>query len=155
MSRAPATQIASFHLDAPLVQVLPLFTAEGERSWAPGWDPEILSGQGERGSVFRTRDETGVETTWIVTEFDPSQGRASYARLKRGSNIGLVDVVCSTPAGGGTDVSVRYTVTGTSPEGVRFVDDFLKPDSYREMIEEWHTATAAILAKQKSLKDQG
>jgi hypothetical protein len=136
-------------LDAPLAQVLPLFTAEGERVWAPGWDPEILSGQGERGSVFRTRGHDGIETTWIVTEFSPSQGRASYARLKEGSNMGLVDVVCSTPAGGGTDVSVRYTVTGTSPEGIRFVDEFLRPDSYRAMIEEWHTATAAAVATHK------
>ena len=35
----------------------------------------------------------------------------SYARVALGSKIGLVDVVCTDSAGGGTDVSVRYTLT--------------------------------------------
>ena len=37
MSAPPATQVRSFRLEAPLARVFPLFTAEGERSWAPGW----------------------------------------------------------------------------------------------------------------------
>ena len=95
MSESPATQIRSFRLDAPLAGVFPLFTAEGERAWAPGWEPTILSGAAERGSAFVTRGHTGIETTWIVTDYRPSEGRVSYARLAQGSNIGLVDVVCT------------------------------------------------------------
>jgi hypothetical protein len=44
MSAAPATQVRTFHLNAPLARVFPLFTAQGERAWAPGWEPRILSG---------------------------------------------------------------------------------------------------------------
>jgi|SRR6185312_3633715 len=146
MSAIPQTQVRGFHLDAPLTRVIPLFTAEGERSWAEGWAPEILSGAGERGSVFRTV-HGGKTTTWIVTDYRPAEGRASYARLAEGSNMGLVDVICTASAKGGTDVSVRYTLTAVSAEGQQFVAGFLDPKHYQAMIEEWHSATAAVIGK--------
>jgi hypothetical protein len=145
MSGTPATRVRSFHLDAPLERVLPLFTALGEKAWAPGWEPEILSGREERGSVFRTvRD--GRETTWIVVEYRPAEGRASYARLAQGSNMGLVDVRCTAAAGGGTEVSVRYTLTGLDAQGRAFVGEFLQPQQYGRMIDEWRVLVSAALA---------
>jgi hypothetical protein len=147
MSAPPATQVRSFRLDAPLARVMPLFTAEGERSWAPGWEPVILSGDVERGSAFLTRAHTGIETTWIVTDYRPDEGRVSYARLAQGSNIGLVDVICTGAEEGGTVVSVRYTLTGVSEQGRAFVREFLEPEHYARMIEEWRVATSAALAR--------
>jgi len=146
MSEQPATQVRSFRLEAPLERVFPLFTAEGERSWAPGWEPTILSGAVERGSAFVTRAHSGIETTWIVADYRPAEGRVSYARLAQGSNIGLVDVTCTTAEGGGTVVSVRYTLTGVSDSGRAFVREFLEPAHYGRMIDEWQVATNAALA---------
>ena len=146
MSDQPATQIRSFRLNAPPARVFPLFTAEGERQWAPGWEPLILSGAVERGSAFVTRAHSGVETTWIVADYRPAEGRVSYARLAQGSNIGLVDVTCTAADGGGTLVSVRYTLTGVSEQGQAFVREFLEPAHYAKMIDEWHVATSAALA---------
>jgi hypothetical protein len=148
MSAPPATQVRSFRLEAPLARVFPLFTAEGERSWAPGWEPAILSGAVERGSAFMTRSHSGIETTWIVTDYRPAEGRVSYARLAHGSNIGLVDVTCTPAEGGGTVVTVRYTLTGVSEQGRTFVREFLEPEHYSRMIEEWRVATSAALAKE-------
>jgi hypothetical protein len=149
MSAPPvASQVRSFRLDAPLSRVMPLFTAEGERSWAPGWEPVILSGDVERGSSFVTRGHSGIETTWIVADYRPAEGRVSYARLAQGSNIGLVDVTCAQAEGGGTVVTVRYTLTGVSEQGKIFVREFLDPQHYANMIEEWRVATSAALAKQ-------
>lgn len=145
MSRVPSTQVRSFHLDAPVAQVFPLFTALGEKAWAPGWEPELLSGREERGSVFRTV-HGGRETTWIVLDYIPSEGRVSYARLAQDSNMGLVDVQCSAAAGGGSDVRVRYTLTGLNPQGQAFVTEFLDPVHYARMIEEWRTAISKALA---------
>ena len=147
MSAPPAaTQVRSFRLEAPLARVFPLFTAEGERSWAPGWEPLMLSGAVERGSAFSTRAHSGIETTWIVADYRPAEGKVSYARLAQGSNIGLVDVICTTVAGGATDVSVRYTLTGVSEQGRAFVREFLEPEHYSRMIEEWRVATSAALS---------
>ena len=143
----PRTRSGTFHLDAPRAQVLPLFTAQGERDWAPGWDPVMLSGAGERGSAFRTRQPDGRTTTWIVIEHRPAEGRAGYARLAEDSNIGLVDVVCTEAAGGGTDVSVRYTLTPLHAGAEHFVEHFLSAEHYDRMMEEWRAATSAALAR--------
>src|SRR3569623_1416684 len=151
MSVEPLSRIHTFHLDAPLARVLPLFTAEGERSWAEGWDPEVLSGGESRGSVFRTHN-ADRQTVWIVTDTRPEEGRVSYARLALGSNMWLVDVHCTRAVAGGTDVSVRYTLTPISEEGERFVHDFLAPDQYDAMIEEWRVATAKALAAQSKVQ---
>jgi hypothetical protein len=145
MSRVHATQVRSFLLDAPPGRVFPLFTALGEKEWAQGWDPELLSGRVERGSVFRTT-HGGRETTWIVVEYRPAAGRVSYARLAHGSNMGLVDVRCTAAATGGTEVSVRYTLTGLNPQGDAFVTDFLDSSHYSRMIEEWRAALERALA---------
>jgi hypothetical protein len=147
MPRAPRTQMRSFHLDAPRERVFPLFTARGEREWAPGWDPVVLSGAEERGSAFQTRNHQGQTTTWIVIDYRPSEGRVSYARLAHGSNIGLVDVICTESTKGGTDVSVAYTLTPLQQQAEAFVDEFLDPRQYERMIDEWRAATSAVLAR--------
>lgn len=141
---APPAQLRSFHLDAPLERVFPLFTALGEKAWAEGWAPELLSGREERGSVFRTA-HNGRETVWIVVDYRPSEGRVSYARLAQGSNMGLVDVGCNLAPDGGTEVSVRYTLTGLDAHGRAFVNEFLDPSHYGRMIEEWRMAISKAL----------
>lgn len=145
MYHTPPTQVRSFHVDAPIARVFPLFTALGEKAWAQGWAPELLSGREERGSVFRTV-HNGHETTWIVVDYRPTEGRVSYARLAQGSNIGLVDVQCGATSRGGTEISVRYTLTGLNAQGEAFVSRFLEPEQYSRMIEEWRTAISAALA---------
>jgi hypothetical protein len=45
MPNPPATQMRTFHLEAPLARVFPLFTADGERVWAPGWEPRSEAGE--------------------------------------------------------------------------------------------------------------
>ena len=148
MSATPASQARSFHLDAPLAKVFPLFTPIGERSWVPGWEPTILSGCEERGTVFRTHAHGTPDTTWIVTEYRPLAGVVSYARLAQDSNIGLVDVICTEARSGGTNVNVRYTLTSLCESGQEFVNGFLSEDHYAKMIEEWRVATNAALLLQ-------
>lgn len=145
MCMPPSTQIRGFHLDAPIARVFPLFTALGEKAWAQGWEPQLLSGREERGSAFRTIHD-GRETTWVVIDYRPAEGCVSYARLAEGSNIGLVDVHCSATGGGGTDVSVRYTLTGLDAQGQAFVSRFLDPEHYGRMIEDWRESITAALS---------
>ena len=146
MPSLPRSRTDTFHLDAPRDRVFPLFTARGERDWVPGWDPLILSGGEERGSAFQT-GPPGQTTTWIVIDYRPAEGRASYARLAQSSTIGLVDVVCTELAAGGTEVSVSYTLTPLNEAATGGVEDFLEPQRYHRMIEEWRAATAEALMR--------
>jgi hypothetical protein len=83
--------------------------------------------------------------SWLVIEYRPAQGRVSYARLVHDSNIGLVDVCCAKSRRGGTDVSVRYTLTPVSEDGRAVVADFMAEERYTDMIEEWRVATSQAL----------
>lgn len=141
----PHSNTRRFHLDAPCSRVFPLFTAAGEKQWAEGWDPTLLSGNERRGSAFQTRHPDGQVTTWIVTEYDPVAGRVSYARLAEGSNIGLVDVRC-TKDGNGSAIDVTYTLTGLSPKGDAFASAFTADAHYAAMIDEWQRALMKALA---------
>ena len=144
MASQPLSNSRHFHLDAPCAQVFPLFTVRGEKAWAPGWNPEMLSGDAARGSVFRTHHAES-ETVWIVTDYRPDHYKASYARLVQGSNMGLVDVACREDSGG-SSVSVRYTLTGLNKEGDAFVREFLSDPHYARFIEEWRTTISAALS---------
>jgi Polyketide cyclase / dehydrase and lipid transport len=147
MPAPPASQTGSFHLDAPPARVFPLFTAAGERAWAPGWDPEMLSGDVERGSVFRTFAH-GHETTWIVTDYQADAHHVSYARLLQGMNIGLVDVRCDAD-GSGTRVSVRYTLTPLTPAAEPAVRERLEPSHYAAFMQEWQQAIGTALEAER------
>ena len=104
----------------------------------------MLSGSEERGSAFITTAGSGHTVTWVVTDYRPAEGRVSYARLVHDSNIGLVDVLCTTVRGG-TDVSVRYTLTPVSKAGKSFVGDFMTDENYTKMIDEWRVSTGKAL----------
>jgi hypothetical protein len=59
--------------------------------------------------------------------------------------MGLVDVRCSPTAGGGSEISVRYTLTGLNPQGQEFVTHFLDSGHYGRMMKEWRTSLAKAL----------
>lgn len=148
MTASPLSQTRSFRLDASCERVFPLFTPVGERAWAAGWNPEMLSGGEERGSVFRTLAHE-AETLWIVADYQPDHGRVSYARLKLGSNFGLVDVQCRG-VGDASEIEVRYTLTGVSPAGEAFVREFLADDHFGAFIAEWKRDIDTVLSSSDS-----
>lgn len=133
----PRSCSASFVLAQPLAAAMDRFTALGERAWAPGWSPELISGHEERGSVFATTNADGVHTHWIVVAFDRAAGQASYARLAHGSHMGLVDVRCRALDASRTEVTVTYTLTPLSDAGAKLVAEMLEPAAYAGFIAGW------------------
>ena len=130
----------SFALPAPLTEVMPLFTAEGERAWAPGWEPVYPdSSAHELGQVWTTSGHT--ETTWITVQADPSCVR--YARVAHGDSAGIV-TVSYAPDAAGTLVTVSYDLTALSAASEQRLAQFAS--SYDEMMEDWRQHTAAALA---------
>jgi hypothetical protein len=105
----------SFGLDVPAREAIGMFTPEGERAWAPGWDPEYAAGISESpGTVFTTQG--GAETIWVVLEIDRVGCRAAYARVTPGQHAGTVRVHCADADEGNCTVSVTYDMT-VLPEG--------------------------------------
>lgn len=145
MQRVTMKAEAGFELNLSMEDALPLFTAEGERLWAPGWEPEVL-GAGA-GSVFVTRAGDS-ETTWVVVDYDASRGIARYARWVPDVQAGLVEVHCTALAPDRSAVRVRYTLTPLSAAAVGTVGAFLEPQRFAAFIEGWRRSivTAGLAA---------
>ena len=141
----PRSRTHAFVLEQPVTTAIEWFTALGERDWAPGWEPELISGHEARGSVFTTVGADHARTHWIVVAFDRRAGQASYARLAHGSHMGLVDVHCRALAPMRTEVSVTYTLTPLSDSGEKLVAEMLEPARYRAFIGGWKVAIESSL----------
>jgi hypothetical protein len=129
----------SFTLPATLDRVMPLFTAEGERAWAPGWEPTYAdSSEHEIGQVWTTAGPP--ETTWVTIQADDDCVR--YARLAPGYSAGIVTVACRAHADG-TEVTTSYDMSALSPAGEKRLAEFAS--AYDEMLEHWRLHTTAAL----------
>lgn len=135
MVRAMMTAEAGFELALCAKDALSLFTAEGERGWVPGWEPERLGGDGV-GSVFVTR-LGGTETVWVVVDYDPQRGIARYARQVAGVQAGLVEVQCTDSDDGRCAVHVRYSLTPLSDAAILGVAEFLNAQRFADAIANW------------------
>ncbi len=130
----------SFVLAGPLDAVLPLFTAEGERRWAPGWEPIWAddSHEHEIGEVWTTAGPPF--TTWITVEAGADLVR--YARVASGDSAGLVTVTCAENSGR-TTVTVDYDLSALSDAGAERLEHFAA--SYDDMLAHWqHHAARAL-----------
>jgi uncharacterized protein (TIGR00369 family) len=110
-------------LNGPVERVFPLFSPVGEKSWVPGWDPELLHPPGASwrdGLIFRTAEDSGP-AVWIVSDLDVATHRVTYHRVEPSLYVARIDVTCEEVSAGVTDVSTAYTFVGLSEEGNRAI----------------------------------
>ena len=138
------THTETFRIDQPAEIVFPLFSAEGENRWAPGWDYQPLSGTDctQEDFIFLTKSHdhasSGEDTIWIVKRYDPQAYIVQYYRVEPGEKVGLVTVRCLEVEGGATDVEVTYHYTALSDRGRKFLASFTA-EGYKEFIAGWKT----------------
>ena len=138
----------SFHIDASLDRVFPMFTPEVERSWAHGWNPEYVfpaDGRTTQGMVFRT--EHNGPKTWVMTVYDPADHRVAYVNVSPDMVI-QISVNCRSE-GNGTRAEVSYLHTALSENGNKFVDDYTQ-ERHEKQMEHWRGAISEALAGEKT-----
>ena len=121
------------------------FTPEGERQWAPGWDPTYAAGAPAElapGLVFET-EAHGARTTWVVTHSGPRE--LAYSRVMPGEQAGIVTVRCE-PDGDGTVAHVTYRLTALGPEAARRLVDF--EAAYPRLMRLWGELIGKALASE-------
>jgi hypothetical protein len=119
----------TLHVALPPARAAALFTPEGERPWAPGWDPAYPGGRD--GPVFTTG---AGATVWLAL------GGLRYARVTPGLQAGIVEVRCD-PDGAGTRARVGYDLTALSAAA-----DLEHFDAqFADQLREWERRIAATL----------
>ena len=116
--RARSKERFAFTARAPIEQVAPLFGADKERVWAPGWDPHFvhpMPASDEEGMVFIVA-HSHLRSVWVNTEFDPKAGRIQYVYVIPDTMVTMITLKL-TPEGNRTQVEVEYDRTALSEEG--------------------------------------
>jgi hypothetical protein len=141
---------AEFEISQPVQSVFPLFTPEGEKLWAPGWDYDNLMGTNSLDEDYlfltRSRDHAAREAIWIVKRYTPERHRVQYYKIEPGEKVGIIEVACAALSSGSTEVQVTYRYVGLSETGNRSVERFTNKD-YEAFIEEWKRLIESYFAK--------
>jgi hypothetical protein len=107
----------------PREQAIAMFTAEGERRWAEGWDPQYPEpGRREGAGAVFTTAHGAHQTTWIMVDQHPEGVR--YARVTPGMTAGTVAVDVLSTDTDSTRVAVTYDLTALSVEGEHWLATF-------------------------------
>jgi hypothetical protein len=133
-----ASFTGDFTVNGTVDEVFPLFSPDGERSWVPEWDPELLHPRGavwQEGLIFRTREECG-DAIWIVRRLDQSHHIVAYDRVEPERYVARVKVQCSAAGQGRTDVTTTYEFIGLSDTGNHEIGA-MTPDAYAAKMRRW------------------
>ena len=150
---------ASFKINQPADMLFPLFSAEGEKYWVPGWDYENIMGTTElhEDYVFLTAghqrsehhghaqpghhphspsDHPPPKTIWLVKKFEPGNYHVQFYRVEPEDKVGIVTVQCNPMSANLTEVKVAYEYIGLSSKGDQFIAGYTA-EAHAEFIAHW------------------
>lgn len=146
--RAHTEERFSFIANAPMERVAPLFGADKERAWAPGWDPQFvypMPAADVRGMVF-TVAHGHRKSVWVNTQLDWKNGRVQYVYVIPDALATLITLQI-TAEGNKTRVDVEYNRTALSAEADMHVREMAEKD--RAAGPEWERQIGESLAKKQ------
>jgi len=115
--RAHTEEKFTFTAQAPMEQVSPLFGADKERVWSPGWDPQFIypvPAVDAQGMVFRVAHHR-LQSIWVNTDLNLRDGRVQYVYVIPDAMVTVITLKL-TPKGNQTAVEVHYDRTALTPE---------------------------------------
>lgn len=130
----------TFEIQQPLEKVFPLFSAEGEKLWVPGWDYENIMGTTDlcEDYIFLTKnhDHASTHAIWLVKRYDPASHFIQFYKIEPGDKVGLITVQCIQESKNNTTVQITYKYIGLSEKGRDFISEFTST-YYESFIAEW------------------
>ena len=148
MSRVKHTE--RFEIGQPVERLFPLFSAEGETLWVPGWTYENVMGGTDlhEDYVFLTRahDHSSTDAVWIVKRYEPEEYLVEFYRVEPGDKLGVVSVQCFGQSDTVSKVEVSYEYIALSESGEAFVREF-SAEVFDEYIREWKTLLEAYFRR--------
>ncbi len=132
---------AHFRIDQPIEILFPLFSAEGEKLWVPGWDYENIMGSKtlHEDYIFVTKnhDHASTDAIWLVKRYEPESYCVQFYKVEPEDKVGMITVQqCTTIHNGLTQVDVSYEYIGLRQKGHEFVEGFTSTE-YEAFIGEW------------------
>ncbi len=131
---------AQFEIEQRAEVLFPLFSAEGEKLWVPGWNYIDVSGSKElyEDYIFMTSNHDFATTNaiWLVKRYDPEHLYVQFYKVEPEDKVAVVSVQCEPISITRTRVTVGYDYTSLSQKGEDFIHDHGQTD-YEAFIGEW------------------
>lgn len=129
----------TFQVNRPVDIVFPLFSAEGEKLWVPGWNYENVMGSTDlhEDYVFLTQahDHASAETIWLVKRYNPAEYFVQFYKVEPDDKIGIISVRCCQIDDAATEVEFVYQYIAIGEKGAEFIRSFTF-DEYTRFIGE-------------------
>jgi hypothetical protein len=140
-------------LNEPVDNVFPLFGPLREKEWAYGWNPEIISGEGEieEYMVFKTdsKYDDEPEYRWILSQYCPAEYMVEYTVTAK-DRTWFINVKCNGLAGA-TEAMISYTYIGFTALACKRNFESLSK-MYSANLKDWEEAINYYLSSGKQLK---
>ena len=131
-----------FKINQPIDILFPLFSAEGEKLWVPGWDYENIMGTSDlhEDYIFLTKnhDHASTDAIWLVKKYKPESYFVQFYKVEPEDKVGIISVQCTKMDESLTQVEVSYEYIGLSKNGDEFIASF-SSTKYKEFIAEWNS----------------
>jgi hypothetical protein len=140
----------TFTVNAPFGQAAPLFGADEERKWAPGWDPQFVypnPAKDQAGAVFLVKHGPN-SSVWTTTAFDLTDGYVQYVYVMNHVMVTLIDIRLTRHSAQRTGVSVTYERTALTSQANDHIADLAKQDE--GFAKEWEDQINDYLQKSQS-----
>lgn len=131
-----------FQISQPIEVLFPLFSAEGEKLWVPGWDYENVMGSNalHEDYIFLTKnhDHASTDAIWLTKQYRPDSYFVQFYKVEPEDKVGIITVQCRKIADFQTQVEVSYEYIGLSNKGDEFIEKFTSSE-YKKFISEWES----------------
>lgn len=141
------------HLNGQADIVFSLFDPIGEMKWAETWSPTLVfpvSGV-HQSSVFKTGNQDGTETIWIITKFDKKSRSLVYTAVTSNFRVSIIEISCEPDEANHTKARVTYTITALSEKGKQYITSMSK-QHYHAWMTKWEKAINHYLQHGHSLQ---
>jgi len=129
-----------FQINQPVEILFPLFSAEGEKHWVPGWDYKNVMGSNElhEDYIFVTEDHdhASSDAIWLVKKYEPHFHYVEFYKVEPEVKVGIITVKCNSISGSKTRVRVTYEYIALSEKGNEFIVSFTN-EKYKAFIGKW------------------
>jgi hypothetical protein len=143
------TQSFTIGLNGSVADVTPLFGPVREAEWVPDWSPRFIhpaQALQREGAVFTTTSADGKDRLWLLTTYDPGNGRVEYVVVAAAFTANEIKVRVIPDGEQHSKATITCRRSALAPEGN---DEFAKLDAHwaeRRRIH-WETAINEALAK--------